>query len=127
MGKLAVLRTRVKRYRSLGRSQDKLQSPTLKKALEFLDDRMLPATSNTVERDNRRHRKMQKSVCRVRTKGNVTGRHALDLVGMIANPRPERERVFEGLPGSGLVCLTTANQPARSKTSRQVQASGNEG
>jgi hypothetical protein len=79
MGQLAVLRTRVKRYRSLGRSLDKLRSPTLEKALEFLDDRLLPATSNTVERGNRRHREMQKSVYRVRTRANLIGRIALDL------------------------------------------------
>jgi hypothetical protein len=77
--KLAVLRTRVKRYRSLGRSLDKLRSPTLEKALEFLDDTLLPATSNAVERSNRRHRKMQRSVYRVRTQENLEGRLALDL------------------------------------------------
>ena len=33
----------------------------------FLDERLLGATSNAVERDNRRYRKMQKTVYRVRT------------------------------------------------------------
>ena len=46
---------------------DKLNSPNLEKALTFLDDKLLPATSNAVERGNRRVRKMQKTVYRVRT------------------------------------------------------------
>ena len=54
-------------------------SPNLEKALTFLDDALLPATSNAVERSNRRHRKMQKSVYRVRTLRSLTGRIALDL------------------------------------------------
>ena len=73
------LRRRVRRYRSLGRSLDKLKSPNLEKALTFLDDQLLPATSNAVERGNRRQRKMQKSVYRVRTRANLEGRLALDL------------------------------------------------
>ena len=44
-----------------------------------MDDRLLPATSNAVERGNRRHRKMQKSVYRVRTHATLNGRMALDL------------------------------------------------
>lgn len=49
------------------------------KALTFLDDKLLPATSNAVERGNRRHRKMQKTVYSVRTQGALQGRLALDL------------------------------------------------
>jgi hypothetical protein len=79
LAKLARLRQRVHRYRSLGKSLDKLHSPNLEKALTFLDDKLLPATSNAVERGNRRHRKMQKTVYRVRTKTALTGRMALDL------------------------------------------------
>ena len=45
----------------VGKSLDKLNSPNLEKALEFLDDKLLPATSNAVERGNRRVRKMQKT------------------------------------------------------------------
>jgi hypothetical protein len=52
----------------LGEEPKKVFSPTLEKALTFLDDKLLPATSNAVERGNRRHRKMQKSVYRVRDK-----------------------------------------------------------
>ena len=79
LAKLARLRERVRRYRSLGKSLDKLRSPNLEKALTFLDDKLLPATSNAVERGNRRHRKMQKTVYRVRTKTALAGRMALDL------------------------------------------------
>ena len=50
------------------------------KALTFLDDKLLPATSNAVERGNRRHRKMQKSVYRVRSKACLEGRIALDMI-----------------------------------------------
>jgi hypothetical protein len=77
--KLSKLRQRVRRYRSLGKSLDKLSSPNLEKALTFLDDKLLPSTSNAVERGNRRHRKMQKTVYRVRTQQTLQGRMALDL------------------------------------------------
>jgi hypothetical protein len=77
--KLARLRQRLRRYRSLGKSLDKLYSPNLEKALTFLDDKLLPATSNAVERGNRRQRKMQKTVYRVRTQASLVGRLALDL------------------------------------------------
>ena len=79
LAKLDRLRQRVRRYRSLGKSLDKLKSPNLEKALTFLDDKLLPATSNSVERGNRRHRKMQKGVYRVRTQEALVGRMALDL------------------------------------------------
>jgi hypothetical protein len=79
LAKLARLRRRLRRYRSLGRSLDKLKSPNLEKALTFLDDKLLPATSNAVERGNRRHRKMQKTVYRVRGQEALKGRLALDL------------------------------------------------
>jgi hypothetical protein len=77
--KLSRLRRRVQRFKSLGKSLDKLKSPNLEKALTFLDDKLLPATSNAVERGNRRHRKMQKTIYRVRTKQNTEGRMAMDL------------------------------------------------
>lgn len=77
--KLMRLRRRVRRYRSLGRSLDKLHSPNLEKALTFLDDKLLPATSNAVERGNRRLRKMQKAIYRVRKRQTLQRRLALDL------------------------------------------------
>ena len=41
--------------------------------------RTLPATSNAVERANRRHRKMQKSIYRVRTRDHISQRIAIDM------------------------------------------------
>jgi len=79
LARLARLRRRVRRFRSLGKSLDKLHSPNLEKALTFLDDKLLPATSNAVERGNRRYRKMQKTIYRVRTPAAIKGRLALDL------------------------------------------------
>jgi hypothetical protein len=79
LAKLARLRRRVRRYPSLGKVLDKLNSPNLEKALTFLDDQLLQATSNAVERGNRRHRKMQKAVYRVRSQEALQGRLALDL------------------------------------------------
>jgi len=52
----------------------------LEKALTFLDDKLLPATSNAVERGNRRHRKMQKTVYRVRTYAHIKARTAIDML-----------------------------------------------
>jgi hypothetical protein len=77
--KLGKLRRRLRRYQGLGKSLDKLNSPNLEKALTFLDDKLLPATSNAVERGNRRYRKMQKAVYRVRTQQALQRRLALDL------------------------------------------------
>jgi hypothetical protein len=79
LARLARLRRRVRRYPSLKKVLDKLNSPNLEKALTFLDDNLLPATSNAVERGNRRHRKMQKAVYRVRTQQTLQARLALDL------------------------------------------------
>ena len=78
--KLARLRRRVKRFKDVGKTLTKLYSPNLEKALTFLDDNLLPSTSNAVERGNRRHRKMQKTVYRVRTKRSLEQRMALDLL-----------------------------------------------
>ncbi len=77
--KLAVLRARVKRFAFVGRALQTLFSPALERALNFLDDDLLPATSNAVERGNRRYRKMQTSIYRVRTHVAIVGRLALDL------------------------------------------------
>src|SRR3989441_13265386 len=62
LAKLAKLRRRLQRFPQLGETLKKLFSPTLEKALTFLDDALLPSTSNAVERGNRRYRKMQKQV-----------------------------------------------------------------
>lgn len=79
LSKLAKLRRRVRRFRKVGQTLKKLFSPNLEKALTFLDDSLLPSTSNAVERGNRRHRKMQKSVYRVRSRQRISHRIALDM------------------------------------------------
>jgi len=77
--KLTRLRRRVQRFKWIGKTLQKLSSSNLEKALTFLDDKLLPSTSNAVERGNRRHRKMQKTVYRVRTQSHISSRIALDM------------------------------------------------
>jgi hypothetical protein len=79
LAKLAKLRRRLQRFPQVGETLKKLFSPTLEKALTFLDDKLLPSTSNAVERGNRRYRKMQKHVYRVRTHEQISARLALDM------------------------------------------------
>jgi hypothetical protein len=52
LAKLARLRQRVTRRPRLRRTLQKLFSPNIRKALTFLDDSLLPATSNAVKRGN---------------------------------------------------------------------------
>ena len=77
--KLARLRARVRRFKGLRAIFQKLESPDLEKVLTYLDDSLLGSTSNAVERSNRRHRKMQKTVYRVRTQPTISGRIVLDV------------------------------------------------
>jgi uncharacterized protein (DUF1697 family) len=79
LAKLFRLRQRVQRFTSVGKTLQVLFSANVEKALTFLDDRLLPATSNAVERGNRRYRKMQKTIYRVRTYLQIVGRIALDM------------------------------------------------
>jgi len=79
LAKLAQLRQRVERFTQLSQILKGLFSVNVEKALTFLDDRLLGATSNAVERANRRYRKMQKTVYRVRTLAHIIARFALDL------------------------------------------------
>ena len=79
LAKLAKLRRRVRHFKAVGHTLQKLFSPNLEKALVFLDDSLLPSTSNAVERGNRRHRKMQKSVYRVRSHEHIIQRIAFDM------------------------------------------------
>ncbi len=88
--KLARLRARVGHIKGVGPILQKLQSPNLEKALTFLDDGLLGATSNAVERGNRRHRKMQKTVYRVRTQPTISGRIALDMFRDAQGPSREQ-------------------------------------
>jgi Transposase len=78
--KLARLRARLRRFVQLRTVLKKLFLPGLEKALVFLDEKLLGATSNAVERGNRRYRKMQKTVYRVRTQRSIETRIALDLL-----------------------------------------------
>jgi len=94
LNRLALLRRRVSRSKLLNQTLKVIFSPNLDKALTFLDEggrsrghRMLPATSNAVERGNRRYRKMQKSIYRVRTINTIDQRVALDT---------QRERQAQG-------------------------------
>lgn len=80
LAKLAKLRQRVRRFKQIGKVLNKLRSPNLEKALTFLDEKLFPSTSNAVERGNRRHRKMQKTVYRVRTQEHIHNRIALDMI-----------------------------------------------
>lgn len=57
----------------------KLGNSNLPHAFLFLDDTLLEATSNSVERSNRRHRKMQKSIYKVRCKDSIECRIKLDM------------------------------------------------
>ncbi len=79
LDKRAKLRRRLQRFQQWGDTLKKLFSPPLEKALTFLDDKLLPSTSHAVERGNRRYRKMQKQVYRVRTQGQISARLALDM------------------------------------------------
>ena len=80
LAKLARLRARLRRFVRLRVVLKKLFLPGLEKALVFLDEKLLGATSNAVERGNRRYRKMQKTVYRVRTQRSIEARLALDLL-----------------------------------------------
>src|SRR5262249_20658823 len=77
--KLATRRRRLLRFPKVGATLKKLFAPTLEKALTVLDDKLLPSTSKAVERGNRRYRKRQKSVYRVRTQAQIRARLALDM------------------------------------------------
>ena len=80
LAKLERLRARLRRFVRLRDVLKKLFSPGLEKALVFLDEKLMGATSNAVERGNRRYRKMQKTVYRVRTERSINARLALDLL-----------------------------------------------
>jgi hypothetical protein len=77
--KLRKLREKLTRFGWLSQVLKKIESPTIERSLVFLDDKKLPSTSNAVERGNRRFRKMQKTVYRVRTHENIHNRIALDM------------------------------------------------
>jgi hypothetical protein len=74
------LRQRVRRFTPIGKLVTELRSPDPEKALTVLDDQLLPSTSNAVGRGNRRHRKMPKTMYRVRTQEHRNNRIALDML-----------------------------------------------
>jgi hypothetical protein len=78
LARLARLRARLRRFRQLRQTLKKLFAPGLEKALVFLDEKLLGSTSNAVERGNRRYRKVQKTVYRVRAGQAIEARLALD-------------------------------------------------
>ncbi len=80
MGKSLIWAHEPKRFVRLREVLKKLFVPGLEKALVFLDEKLLGATSNAVERGNRRYRKMQTTVYRVRTQRAIEVRLALDLL-----------------------------------------------
>jgi hypothetical protein len=86
----------------------KLRSESLEKALTLLDDSLLPGTSDAVGRTNRRHRRMQKTICRVRTTEHVSQRIAADCL---------REARAEGRATTSAVLHPTRAQ-ARSAPAR---------
>ncbi len=118
--RLEKLRRRVRRFKRLARALAKLNSPTLEKALLFLDDKLLGATSNAVERANRRFRKAQKSIYGVRTKRHLEERLALDMNRELRAGK--RARTLKTLhhtrsdPESGHCCCYSVN------TSRSSQS-----
>src|SRR5262245_54359508 len=75
----APLRRQLRRFPQGGATRKTLFAPPLAQALTFLADKLLPATSNAVERGNRRKRKRPKSVSRVRTHAQFRARLALDM------------------------------------------------
>jgi hypothetical protein len=79
LAQLAQLWRRLLRFSPLGETRKTLCAPTLAKALPFLDDKLLSSTSNAIERGNRRYRKRQKQVDRVRTHMQISARLALDM------------------------------------------------
>lgn len=116
LGKLARLRRRVRRFKKVGRTLQKLFSPNLEKALTFLNDSLLPSTSNAVERGYRRHRKMQKTVYRVRGHEHIVHRIALDMQREAQTPARERATATlhlqrTGSKGQGIYSVLMLQSP----------------
>ena len=93
----------VARFVQLRTVLKKLFLPGLEKALVFLDEKLLGATSNAVERGNRRYRKMQKTVYRVRTQRSIEARLALDLLQGATSPKPGRDDQDPSQGESGVI------------------------
>ena len=70
----------MRRFGRLRKVLKKLLAPGLEKRWRFGRAAAWARTSNAVERGNRRYRKMQKTVYRVRTQRAIEGRLAPDLL-----------------------------------------------
>jgi hypothetical protein len=77
---LKPLRPGVQRCTWRGDTVTTVLAPPLDQALTCLDDQRVPATANAVDRGNRRHRKRQNSVDRVRSHISCEGRIARDMM-----------------------------------------------
>ena len=80
LAKLEKLRSRLRRFGRLRKVLKEAAGAGVGEGPGVLDERLLAATSNAVERGNRRYRKMQKTVYRVRTQRAIEGRLAMDLL-----------------------------------------------
>jgi len=122
LAKLARLRRRVRRFKKVSQTLRKLFSPTLEKALTFLDDSLLAATSNAVEGGNRRHRKMQKNVYRVRTRQRIIERVAPDMHREAHAPSRTRTTTALHLARTGQSLCNDATVSKRAWKKRQPEA-----
>jgi len=94
LGTLKKLRQWVNRFTWIGDALHKVFAPTLEKALTFLDDTLLPATSNAVERGNRRHH--HRDPHRDRVDSTMVDAHQLrdfEIVGGCPKCPPERSAI----------------------------------
>jgi hypothetical protein len=94
---------RVLRFKALGRILRELEASNLEKALTFLDDKLPSPTFNEVERGNRRHRKMQKTVYRIRTQDQIHNRIALDTLR--DSPKERRTKTIKVLHKAGALSV----------------------
>ncbi|HIQ23261.1 MAG TPA: hypothetical protein EYH34_18710 [Planctomycetes bacterium] len=98
LARLARLRRRARRFPWVVKALQKLFSPNGEKARTFLDDKLLPSTSNAVVRGYRRPRKMHKRVYRAGSQATISGRIALD---MTRQERPhQRQQTPHTLPAA---------------------------
>lgn len=93
--KLHHLRGRLKRFKHGSEFSKVLQTSFVEHSLRFLEDKQCPSTTNSVERSNRRFRKMQKTIYRVRTQEHIKQRIALDMFRDLYSPT--RKNVMNAL------------------------------
>jgi IS1 family transposase len=86
------------RFPELEAIRRQIGSPNLEKSLEFLDDPQLAATNNAVERENRRHRKRQKSIYRARTRETIAARIRFSMMLDLHTDYPRHGSGLKTLP-----------------------------